>query len=271
MGEAAPGAEAPLFASCPKCRKSYAVRAAQAGKTAKCRQCGETFVIEPRAKGGAGAQERPPTAGVSAGTAASGAAPAAGASGGATGGGLLCPICQAPTVAGDETTACPECKTVHHRECWEYNKGCGLYGCARAPETEKLQEIEIPASYWGQTEKGCPRCGKVIQAAAVRCRHCGETFETARPQEVGEFAAKESQKAAMVTHRRMGVVLLILAVIPCCAPVAAVVGIIWYVIARREIAAMPPLQATICRLAVGIAVGVSLFIGAVAALHSVLK
>ena len=25
-------------------------------------------------------------------------------------------------------------------------------------ETEKLQELEIPASYWGQTEKKCPRC-----------------------------------------------------------------------------------------------------------------
>jgi hypothetical protein len=238
----------PLVALCPHCRKSYAVRPEQQGKTAKCRHCQQSFVIDAHP---AGPPTAPPTA--------AGAAPGAA---------LLCPICQSPVNSGVPMTACPVCRTRHHKDCWDYNKGCGLYGCTQAPETEKLQEIEIPASYWGQTEKRCPRCNQVIQAAAVRCRYCGTTFETARPQDVVEFSAKVTQKAAINTHRRIGVTLLILSIIPCCAPVVAVGGLIWYIIARRDIAAMPPLYATICRLAVGISIGVTCFIIVVALVHS---
>ncbi len=243
--------EAPLVAVCPNCLKNYAVRAEQAGKTAQCKQCQQPFTINPQPKVAAPAQPM--------------AAPAA------PGEALLCPICQSPTAPGEATTSCPACQTIHHADCWEYNKGCGLYGCKQAPEIDKLQDIEIPASYWGQTEKKCPRCSNVIQAAAVRCRHCGLTFETARPQDVVEFAAKETQKAAISVHRRVGVVLLVFALIPCTAPLAAIVGIIWYLVARKEIAAMPPLNATICRLAVGIAIGVTFFIIAAAVLHSAFR
>lgn len=241
-------AENQLIAVCPNCLKHFAVKPEHAGKTAKCRGCEQPFIINPQPKGAAPAQPH--------------AAPAA------PGAALLCPICQSPANSGDPTTTCPACQTIHHKDCWDYNKGCGLYGCKQAPETDKLQDIEIPASYWGQTEKHCPRCNNVIQAAAVRCRHCGLTFENARPQEVGEFAAKESQKAAITVHRRIGVVLLVFALLPCTAPLAAVGGIIWYIIARKDIAAMPPLNATICRLAVGIAIGVTVLMTIIAGAYS---
>jgi hypothetical protein len=40
------------------------------------------------------------------------------------------PICG---VCGDliqgPSTACPQCETPHHAECWQYNEGCTVYGC----------------------------------------------------------------------------------------------------------------------------------------------
>ncbi len=41
-----------------------------------------------------------------------------------------CQICGGE-LAG-ERHRCPECRTPHHRECWEYLGGCSTYGCARA-------------------------------------------------------------------------------------------------------------------------------------------
>ena len=110
-----------------------------------------------------------------------------------------------------------------------------------------------------------------IQAAAVRCRYCGVTFETARPQEAAEFAAQARDKQALITHRRVGVTLLIIAVIPCTAPLAALVGVIWYLAAHGHIAALPPLQATICRLAVGIALAVTVILIVLASIYSALN
>jgi hypothetical protein len=256
MGDAS--TEVPLVATCPNCGKSYAAPAEQAGLSAQCRNCRQTFAIEPRPKNAATAQTE----------ARSGGTKDNETVGAAVTTGLLCPICQSPTGTQEETVQCPTCQTVHHRECWDYNKGCGLYGCQEAPATEKLEEIEIPASYWGQTEKACPRCRKMIQAAAIRCRHCGLTFETARPQETSEFAAKQMQAVATKNHQRFGTVLLALAIIPCLSPFVAIVGILWYVLARRHISVMTPLHATICRLAVVIASAVTLLFVAAAAAYS---
>lgn len=40
-----------------------------------------------------------------------------------------CPICQTKVLAGEEYLTCPACKTPYHKDCWEYNRGCGVYGC----------------------------------------------------------------------------------------------------------------------------------------------
>ncbi len=88
------------------------------------------------------------------------------------------------------------------------------------------------------------------------------------PQQAAEFAAQTRNKQALLAHRRVGVVLLIFAVIPCTAPLAAVFGVIWYLVAHRHIAAMPPLQATICRLAVGIALGITVLLIVLAVIYA---
>ncbi|MCP4687142.1 MAG: hypothetical protein GY859_03770, partial [Desulfobacterales bacterium] len=94
----------------------------------------------------------------------------------------LCAICQTPISASDaEIHHCPDCGARYHEECWRDNQGCAIYGCPGVPETEQLQSIEMPISYWGRENKPCPECGKEILAAAIRCRFCGTVFSTPEP------------------------------------------------------------------------------------------
>lgn len=43
--------------------------------------------------------------------------------------GKTCPFCQFPIKNDLEGLICSECKTPHHRECWEQNGECTTYGC----------------------------------------------------------------------------------------------------------------------------------------------
>jgi len=41
-----------------------------------------------------------------------------------------CPICRNPTTPTD--LSCDICRVKHHKDCFEYNEGCGIYGCGGA-------------------------------------------------------------------------------------------------------------------------------------------
>lgn len=180
----------------------------------------------------------------------------------------VCPICRTP--AEGDTIQCMHCLGVHHRECWDYNGGCGKYGCASAPATEKLTDLEIPPSYWGQAEKQCPTCGNQIQAAALRCRHCGTVFQTTRPQGAGEFAAQKALEGSKSTMRRTIIVLLVFSILPCTAALTAIVGGIWYWANRKRLATLPAQQFALARIALLIAIGQTVILVVVAALHAML-
>jgi hypothetical protein len=38
-----------------------------------------------------------------------------------------CPVCAA--AVGDHRVQCKRCRTLHHRECWEYARGCSMFAC----------------------------------------------------------------------------------------------------------------------------------------------
>ncbi len=40
-----------------------------------------------------------------------------------------CQVCGEP-LATAPVVLCQKCSTPHHRECWRYNRGCSVYGCA---------------------------------------------------------------------------------------------------------------------------------------------
>lgn len=41
-----------------------------------------------------------------------------------------CQVCGASLET--DVVSCPNCATLHHEECWAYNRGCSTYGCTRA-------------------------------------------------------------------------------------------------------------------------------------------
>jgi TM2 domain-containing membrane protein YozV len=50
--------------------------------------------------------------------------------------GPVCPYCRTPIESEAEAWVCAACSTPHHRECWEENAGCTVFGCAEAPVEE---------------------------------------------------------------------------------------------------------------------------------------
>ncbi|HSV13005.1 MAG TPA: RING finger protein, partial [Tepidisphaeraceae bacterium] len=47
-----------------------------------------------------------------------------------------CGVCHSQIIAGEETSACPDCGTTFHADCWTENYGCSTYGC---PQVNALQ------------------------------------------------------------------------------------------------------------------------------------
>ena len=44
-------------------------------------------------------------------------------------------------MAPAEMVQCPGCGTPHHRDCWEENLGCTVFGCSHAPKDEPKTTI----------------------------------------------------------------------------------------------------------------------------------
>jgi predicted amidophosphoribosyltransferase len=171
-----------------------------------------------------------------------------------------CAVCQSMIAAGESTAACPACGAPYHPECWEYNGGCGVYGCHAAPATDKRGSLEVPAGYWGQENKPCPVCQQEILAAALRCRHCGAMFESAQPEDGSSYRARSRQTDRLPALRRASIGLFVLGILPCTAPLAAIIGGVWFARNRSDIAALPAMHGAMCRLGLGVAAGQTLLL-----------
>jgi len=200
-----------------------------------------------------------------------GGAVEAGASSEAGSRGLVCAICLSPIVPADAKAACPACKVEYHVECWQENGGCAIYGCSQVPTIEKRQALEIPVSYWGQENKQCPNCKREILAAAVRCRHCGAMFDSARPQDAAEFQQRTELTQRLPALRRTVVCLFVVSVLPCLAPIGAVWGAIWYPAHREDVQALPTLYGALCKIGLGVAIGQTVAMVLVTLLFSLVR
>lgn len=174
-------------------------------------------------------------------------------------------------LSGESAVTCPECGAAYHADCWEYNGGCGVYGCSQAASTEGLTSLEIPASHWGREDKDCPRCGQSILAAAKRCKHCGATFATADPQGAAAYRRQRKTQDSLPTLRNWSIGLLVCGLIPFTAPVAALVGSFWLIANRQALRSLPSVIGAMAKIGVGVAwVQVVLFV-AIALLSNMMK
>ncbi len=182
-----------------------------------------------------------------------------------------CGICLSPILSTETRQACPACGAEYHSDCWQENGGCAVYGCSQVPAIEKRPAIDIPMSYWGQEKKQCPNCKGEILAAAVRCRHCGATFESARPQGVDEFQQRGDLKTRLPALRRTVIWLFAFSVIPCLAPIGVVWGLIWYPAHREEVNSLPSLYTALCKIGLAVAIGQTVLVVLLSVLFSLIR
>lgn len=175
--------------------------------------------------------------------------------------GHACAICQTAIAAGEPVGRCPGCDAPFHAECWEENGGCASYGCPHAPSEPKADGPGEGSSYWGQEDKECPGCHQRIRLAALRCRHCGKTFESRAPAAPGPGAPARRPSGGVAVW------ILVLGLVPFTAPLVLAAGGLGLWLGRGRVRRWPPLRRAMAVVGVVAAAVVSLLVALVVVLH----
>jgi hypothetical protein len=146
-------------------------------------------------------------------------------------------------------------------DCWQENGGCAVYGCAEVPKIEGRSGVEVPVAYWGQEYKPCPVCSNQILAAAVRCRHCGSVFQSARPLDSAEFAQAAAREAKAPRLRKRIVTIFIFCLLPFTAPVGVLIMLFFWQSNRDDVQKLPSLYPALAKI--GMLVGSVMTVGLV--------
>jgi hypothetical protein len=151
-----------------------------------------------------------------------------------------CPICQSSIDPDEVALTCPDCRQVHHRECWAEVGGCSTYGCPKAPVLVKDESAgQPPRSAWGDTKK-CPVCAETIKAIALRCRYCGTDFETVDPLTVADLRKREHTKESLQGMQKGVWALFIISLLGCTAPLLFFINLAWFLPKRQQLARSGP-------------------------------
>jgi hypothetical protein len=167
--------------------------------------------------------------------------------------GATCPICQTAVGETEAVIVCQSCDQVHHRECWVDVGGCATYGCENAPKADKAAPAETPLSAWGDTKK-CPACGETIKAIALRCRYCQTDFDTVDPLSLKDLRGRVVKEERLQSTRSTVVVLFILSLLGCPAPLVAILAPCYILPKRATVARAGPVYLVMGYSAIGISV-----------------
>ena len=159
-----------------------------------------------------------------------------------------CPYCLSALELGQLAVVCPGCGFTHHRECWEDLGGCAVEGC---PKMVEVKKGEIPANFWGATEKICPYCAEKIPMATLQCIYCRAVFDDIRPV-AREDVLPKFENPRVAELQRQAKRLFIFSVLGVTSPFALLIGWGWYRNNRAEIERMGGNTRALSLLALGI-------------------
>jgi predicted RNA-binding Zn-ribbon protein involved in translation (DUF1610 family) len=145
-----------------------------------------------------------------------------------------CLICGWAIEPGQNVVVCPEpaCGLPYHHECWEYLGGCARYGCPRMVEIKKA---EIPASFWGSSQKQCPLCAETIAVAALTCPFCNAQFQDIKPVSRDELIRKP-EDPRLKEYRKTAIWMLVFGLLGITSPLVLLIGGNWFHSHHAEIA-----------------------------------
>ena len=91
--------------------------------------------------------------------------------------GCSCQVCSGRFFLTEDVYVCQKCGSHYHGKCWQTKGGCIKPECK-------------------DTYKKCPKCGREIKKAALKCRHCGAILDKAlRERDMPKIEPAEASDA----------------------------------------------------------------------------
>ncbi len=92
-----------------------------------------------------------------------------------------------------------------------------------------LVDPQPSAASSDEDRRPCPMCGEMILKAAAKCRYCGEVFDPGLKKAKGTKSRKYDSESEYLTGGEMTI-----AVLPMCAGIGCIVGIVYMIQGRPK-------------------------------------